>query len=106
MSTAKKQIKTSEELEKEFLEAVKKAKAEAEIQLKIARKAIVKVEKIAEKYGVPIDCDISPLYNTFTPESLEEKWKEIDAESFDELFGEAGMCIEDTYAGWQHSAVC
>lgn len=93
------------ELEAEFMSVLNKHHSKIEEQLKIARKAISKAEKIAEKYGIPFDADVSPLSQTYTPASFEEKFGELDKEYVCEQIG-IWPGGEYDCEGWEHSAVC
>jgi hypothetical protein len=92
------------ELEKEFRTAVIVGGKLIDEQLELAQQAIYKAVRISEEYGIPFRAGVSPLWNTFHPDSLSSKWSGVDDQFIDE--------ITDTYneypgeAGWQHSAVC
>jgi hypothetical protein len=74
--------KTEEELklEDEFKALADKFDDEVGIQLEIAEKAIKEAVKISEKYGIPFHAQVSPLSQTYTPASFEEKFGDLDRE--------------------------
>lgn len=99
------EVEENPELEAEFRALVKKHQAEIDEQLKIASKAIAKAEKLSEKYGIPFSSGVSPLGQSYTPASFQDKFGELDRETV--------MEITDVYPGgeydmegWEHSAVC
>lgn len=98
------------DLEKEFKEAVEKATEEIDKYLKEASEALEKAVEVSEKYGIPFYTDVSPIGQSYRPESFEKKWSklikddedEIDEEQIYDLLGD----YLPEYEGWQHSMVC
>lgn len=96
--------KTKEQLklEEEFKAAYEEANERIQKQMDIAKAAIAKAEAISENYGVPFDASVSPISQTYTPASFEEKFGELD---HDALYDEFEI-IPGEYEGWEHSQVC
>lgn len=95
-------------LEKEFLEAHEKATKLIDEQLDFAAKAINKAERISEKYGIPFSASVSPLGQSYTPESFEKKFGGLDLEELAENLKTDDLydVYPGEYPGWEHSAVC
>ena len=89
------------DLEKKFKTAQNKANKEIDKQMTIALEAVQKACEISEQYGVPFYASVSPLGQSYKPDSFFEKWGELD--NVEELLDE-GYVSE--YEGWEHSAVC
>lgn len=99
--------KTPEELalEAEFEKVVKQAHAEIDAELKKASEHLTKAVKLSEMYGVPFSARVSPLSNTYTPQTFQKKFGRVDADFVDEVtdtWDDEGR----SYGGWRHSAVC
>ena len=93
------------ELEAAFQKVADAHMHQIEEQLEIAAKAIAKAEKIAEKYGLPFQASVSPLSQSFTPESFWEKFGDLDSDFVMDIT-DAYLGEEHGEAGWEHSAVC
>lgn len=94
----------SKELEDKFKEAVTLATEEINKQLDIAKKAIAEAEKISEEYGVPFSTYVSPLGQSYRPNSFDDKWG--DLENADDIIEDMTGDFLPEYEGWEHSAVC
>lgn len=92
-------------LEAEFEKVLEKASAAIDAELAEAQKHLDKAVKLSEKYGVPFHTGISPLGNTYTPDSFQEKFGGLDS---DFVYDTTGTYDSENYqyGGWQHSAVC
>ena len=110
VNSVNKGINMSKELtlEEEFDKVSDEATALINEQLDIASAAITKAEEIAEKYGIPFGSCVSPLGQSYLPNSFPEKWKDLSEDKIEELNGEFACDwanVMDGY-GWQHSSVC
>lgn len=87
-------------MERTFRLAVKDAQSRIEAKMKEAREALDEAVKISEETGIPFRAWVSPLSQSYIPNSLSGKFPGVDREFCSELttYGE--------YEGWQHSAVC
>lgn len=90
-------------VEREFRLAVQDASKKIKEKVALARKALQEAVEISEETGIPFRAGVSPLGNSYIPESINEKFPEIDSEFYSE--------ITDAYSeygepGWAHSAVC
>lgn len=101
----------SDDLEKEFEKAVKKADEEIQQHFDAAVKAIKEAVKISEKYGVPYRFPVSLLNNTYTPKSFDKKWEKLrevdvdDSDKYLDLFDNLEVPFPGYY-GWEYSDVC
>lgn len=89
------------EMERAYRLAVDDAKTRMNQKLAIARAALDEAVAISEETGVPLSADVSPLSQSYIPQSMQEKFPDVDREFMTELAGGYGE-----YDGWQHSAVC
>lgn len=121
---SKKTKKTLSEYEKEFKTAQKLIVPKVKEQLKIAREALNKIQKLSEKVGIPIKCDISPITQNYVPKSFSKNIdhietlikKEYDKNPKDCKYDDITDFLDyndlsvnfygiDDY-GWEHSAAC
>lgn len=93
------------DLEAEFRKVFKSHIDKIDKQLEIASKAIAKAEKLAEKYGLPFSSNVSPLSQSYFPESFVEKFGDLDSDTVYDITG-AYTSYYNEGAGWEHSAVC
>lgn len=98
------------DLENKFREAVSKAREEFREAQKKADQAVADLEAVAEKYGVPVYANVSPLSQKFEPDGF-EKWRSKfeaagEEDLFEELCDELDVSGNEYGAGWAHSAVC
>lgn len=94
-------------IEKQFEEAVRIARKKIDKHLQKAMDELKEAEKISEEMGIPFFSQLSPIAQSFTPESFADKW--ADKLGFDRIDWASeiiGANIEDEYPGWQHSDVC
>lgn len=89
------------EVERSFRLAMGDAQARIDAKMDAAYAALQEAVKISEETGIPFGASISPLSQSYIPNSLQEKFPDIDREFYSELAGAYGE-----YEGWQHSAVC
>lgn len=90
-------------IERKFRLAVTQANAEMNKHLEDASEALRKAVEVAEKYGVPFDSNISPIGNTYSPESVRSLHPKVSTDFIDSL---TGTYDEENYeyGGWKHSA--
>lgn len=88
-------------VEREFRLAMAGAQARIDAEMDKAWAAIQAAVKISEETGIPFSAGVSPLSQSYIPNSLQEKFPDIDREFYSEISGAYGE-----YEGWQHSAVC
>lgn len=97
-------------LESEFEKLVEKAHAKIEEEIAEARKHLNKAVALSEKYGVPFRANISPLSNSYVPDSFStSKFAELDLDTVCDISGVWGEWISELLSGsggWLHSAVC
>jgi hypothetical protein len=93
--------KEDSEMERSFRLAVSDAHKRIDEKLDEAWTAIRAAVKISEETGIPFYAGVSPLGQSYIPNSLSEKFPEVDREFYSEIAGASGE-----YEGWQHSAVC
>jgi hypothetical protein len=94
------------ELASEFETLCADVHEQIEAKMKVARKAVKEAVAIAEKHGVPFRADVSPLGNSYLPQSFHEsKFAELDQEVVCEIADVWGDYLFEC-GGWQHSAVC
>lgn len=91
------------ELERQFRTTVRSVQEKIDEELQEAQDAIYRATKLAEEHGIPFSAGVSPLGNTYYPDSFSEKYGDLDREFV--------QGITDTYneygnSGWKHSAVC
>ena len=89
------------EIERAFRVAMIDAQNRIDEKLSEARRALQEAVKISNETGIPFRASVSPLSQCYIPESLSEKFPDLDksaAYEMAEAYGE--------YDGWQHSAVC
>lgn len=89
------------ELEKTFAKVANDIIPQIEEKLAAAMKLLGEAEELSEEHGVPFYSNISPLGQSFRPESFAEKFSEVDSDVVYDLTESYGE-----YDGWQHSAVC
>ncbi len=90
-------------LEKEFLKTQEVFSLQLQAKIEEAEKALCEAVELSEKYGIPFESGVSFLSNTYTPETMEDKFPELDTEWLAEV---GGVCGAGEGYGWQHSAVC
>jgi hypothetical protein len=90
------------DMEKEFKKAQEVAMEKINAKIAEAAVALSEAVKVSEEYGVPFTSEVSFLYNTYTPDSFEEKFSEVDRDWLNEV----AEIYVDGYSGWEHSAVC
>lgn len=91
-------------LEEDFTAIVNAHEAEIKAKVAEAKKALNEAVELAKTYGIPFRPSISFLSNSYFPQSFDEgKFAELDSDVVADL---TGAWREDTYSGWQHSAVC
>lgn len=89
------------EVEREFRLAVGDAQARIDAEMDKAWAAIQAAVKISEETGIPFSAGVSPLSQSYIPDSLQSKFPDLNREFYSEMTGAYGE-----YEGWQHSAVC
>jgi len=89
------------EMERAFRLAIDDAHKRIDEKMAIARNALNEAVKISEETGIPFSASVSPLSQSYIPDSLSEKFPDVDREFYSDLTGAWGE-----YEGWQHSAVC
>jgi hypothetical protein len=64
----------------------------------------LEAEKLSDEHGIPFGSNISPLSQSYFPNSFREKFPDLDldSEEIQELVGYS----EYYEGGWEHSAVC
>jgi hypothetical protein len=85
-------------LEEKFKEALEASGDRIREKIAEACRALEAAVAISEEYGVPFYSPISFLSQNYTPESLAEKFPDVDPWDYDIAVNE--------YPGWEHSAVC
>lgn len=89
------------EVERSFRLAIEDAHKRIFEKMATARAALQEAVKISEETGIPFRAGVSPLSQSYIPNSLGDKFPDIDrsfVHDIAEAYGE--------YDGWQHSAVC
>jgi hypothetical protein len=89
------------EMERAFRLALDDAQNRINEKLRIARAALDEAVEISEETGIPFSAGVSPLSQSYIPNSLSEKFPDVDRDFYSEVAGAWGE-----YEGWQHSAVC
>ena len=89
------------DVEREFRLAVDDAHARIYAKLHEAEKLLDEAVAISEETGIPFSAGISPLSQSYLPNSLHSKFPDIDRSFANEIADASGE-----YEGWQHSAVC
>lgn len=89
------------EMERSFRLALSDAQARIDAEMDKAWAAVQAACKISEETGIPFSAGVSPLSQSYIPNSLSEKFPGVEREFYSELAGAYGE-----YEGWQHSAVC
>ncbi len=89
------------DIEREFRLTFDSAQKRIDEKLAIASAALDEAVAISEETGVPFSAYISPLSQSYLPNSFSEKFPELDSSFANEMAGAYGE-----YEGWQHSAVC
>jgi hypothetical protein len=93
------------ELEKEFEKTFKEI--EPLIQAKIAAAVVLlnEAEGLSYQYGIPFRPKEEIMFcsPSYLPESMKEKWPDLDEDFVRELTGAFGY---DGWDGWQQSQVC
>lgn len=94
------------DLEKQFQQVNETVGKEIKEKLSAASKLVREAEKLSEQHGLPFRAGVSPLSQSYVPESFRSKWPDLDR---DFAVDETGAWSEygyDDYGGWAHSAVC
>jgi len=91
------------DLEKQFRQTASKALKLIHAKVAEAETALSEACDISEKYGVPFDSNISFLSQSYSPDTMEEKFPNVDLSFINEITGSSN---EYGYGGWEHSAVC
>lgn len=91
------------DLEKEFRQTASKALKLIKAKVAEAENALSEACALSEKYGVPFDTGISFLSQSYTPDSVGEKFPDVDRSFINEITGASN---EYGYGGWEHSAAC
>lgn len=89
------------DIERQYRIACADAQRRIDEKLAIASAALDEAVAISEETGVPFSAYISPLSQSYLPNSFSEKFPELDSLFANDLAGAYGE-----YEGWQHSAVC
>ena len=89
------------EMERQFRLAVSDAQSRIDAEMDKAWAAIRAAVAISEETGIPFSASVSPLSQSYIPDSLSSKFPGVDREFYSEIAGAYGE-----YEGWQHSAVC
>lgn len=89
------------EMERAFRLAVSDAHKRIDEKMSVAWAALNEAVKISEETGIPFSAGVSPLSQSYIPESLHEKFPDVDRDFYSDITGAWGE-----YDGWQHSAVC
>jgi hypothetical protein len=87
-------------MERAFRLAVDEAQNRIDEKMATARAALREAVQISEETGIPFRASVSPLSQSYVPNSLSEKFPGVDREFYSEIAGASGE------EGWQHSAVC
>jgi site-specific DNA-adenine methylase len=92
-------------LEEEFKKIHEKYTPEIQEKLEAAAKLINEAEALSETHGLPFrpQCDLMFCNPSYLPESLEEKFPNIDREFVMTL---TDAYANDEYPGWQTSQIC
>jgi hypothetical protein len=104
-------------LEQEFSDLVKNAKAELDVKVKAARKALEEAEAVSEKYGIPFYFDLcqSEIYTPETYAAVREKFEDLREGGDDDVWGELlhtlgvaaprnNYSYDDVSSGWSNSS--
>lgn len=89
------------ELERTFRLAVNEAQDRIYAKLAEAEKLLDEAVAISEETGIPFGAGISPLSQSYIPNSMSDKFPDVDRSFCTEVADAYGE-----YEGWQHSAVC
>lgn len=88
-------------IEREFRLTMIDAQARIDTELEKAWQCIQAAVKISEDTGIPFHAQVSPLSQSYFPNSRSQKFPNLDREVCSELARAYGE-----YEGWQHSSVC
>lgn len=89
------------EIEREFRKAAPDVLEQIYKHVAEAHEALDKAVSLSEKHGIPFDSSISPLSQSYKPNSFGEKYEGVS----DNIISAVTDCSAE-YEGWQHSAVC
>ena len=93
-------------IEEEFKAVYEAHKDEILSLISEAAALVTKAEVLSEQYGIPFRAKVSPLSQSYIPESLAEKFPELDSDKLWELGCDVTVNHEYHDTGWAHSAVC
>lgn len=91
-----------DELEAEFRKVAEAHMDEIDEQVEIAQKALRMAVKLSEKYGLPFYAGVSPLGQSYCPNSLQDIFGDLSSGIIHDVTGVYSISDE----GWEHSAVC
>ena len=96
-------IKVKSPLELEFQRAISETYPEIQSKIDQAFQLLQQAEEMARKRGIPFYSKISPVGQTFCPETF-KKFARLDSNLVEELTS----CFEPSHVlnGWEHSAIC
>ena len=100
----KKDYLCDNEMEEEFLKTFNSIHDEIQSKLAAAAKLINEAEALSEAHGIPFRPDETIMFcePSYIPESLQEKFPELNIDFWTEITGAYGY----GYSGWQQSQVC
>jgi phytoene dehydrogenase-like protein len=90
------------EMERSFRLIAEEAQEKIDEKLSEASRLLDEAESISEQYGVPFSSGISPLSQSYFPNSFKKKFPDLDMSTAGEIADAHG----EYDCGWQHSAVC
>ncbi|HEY5267570.1 MAG TPA: hypothetical protein VII94_00345 [Candidatus Saccharimonadales bacterium] len=91
-------------LERQFRATVPAIQSLIKEKLALSSRYLREAQQVADDNGIPFYSHISPLSQSYIPDSLQEKWNDVSKEVVQEeteTYSEYDFC-----GGWQHSAVC
>lgn len=99
------QEKEESVLEMEFRQVYKEHHDEIKKLVKEADALLDKAVALSERYGIPFDSSVSHICQSYYPQSLTKRWKDLSQDFVEEVSGTYAGEYNYGY-GWEHSAVC
>jgi hypothetical protein len=91
--------------EAEYKKTVKVVGKQIDEKVDLATKLLLEAEALANEHGVPFYSSVSALGQHYIPNNLKETTG-LSMETIAEITGVSEYTLDDSYGGWEHSAVC
>lgn len=95
----------STDLEKKYRATFDEVNPKIQEHLDKASKSLMKACELADEFGVPFYTGVSFLSQHYIPEDLTSKTG-LTASELESITDISDYAIENSYGGWEHSAVC